>query len=177
MRSDQLPETPVAVSLLQCLSAAWLGAVVVVVAFGSSMPEPGIVLATSSAVGLAATAADRWLLSGDRAADAVVRRPGSSAASHSSHLPRPNDRPPGAVVPRDAPSAPQSRAVPPIMLTPLAAYLDEAESTQCPRCGGFEVERSGATLQCGICSAAWSVPGDVKPDIVIRSWLHRNQEA
>ena len=152
---------------LRCLTSAWLATAFMYALSLGTLPEPIVALAT--AVVLAAVVATALVV--------VALEPAGVAAR-----PRALEPPPTAQH-QDAFIAPHRPAptVRPTQPDALAAHLGgEPGARQCPRCGSFAVTvgqdpppRSNA---CRVCGQVWqSGAGVPEPDVVVRSWLHREE--
>ncbi len=144
--------------LPQHLTVAWSATAVLYLSFSRHLPEPAtaLIAATLTAIGGAALSVPTTptVATADPLITAPVHYRVESAA---------------AVVPSaTTPGASDIAAYPP-------AADDEV---QCPACGGFAVDRHASdadlSVTCRTCRTTWPVgPDHPRPDVVIRSWLHR----
>lgn len=153
---------------LRSLTSAWLATAFMYALSVGTLPEPIVGLAT--AVVLAMVVATALV--------AVDLEPASIAAQA-----RALEPPPATVRHQDVLLAPHhpAPAARPTQPDALFAYLRaEPGAGQCPRCGSFAVTAAEdpppRRNACRVCGHVWqSGAGVPEPDVVVRSWLHREE--
>ena len=168
------------------LSVAWLAIAPLYVLGPSGLPEPIIALAVGTAVGLASAV----LKAGIRKETAEPHPPWQQPQQ--AHSPPQRKSPSASTatfesMPGDAVGRPPTADQLPVAVPPRPLDFDSygiatPTETQCPHCGSFDTERTGAHAQqaahCHTCHHGWSIDdGAPPPDVVVRSWLSHRESA